>query len=199
MQPEESDSEQVIVEETSNDPLASFDTSDLWVMVGTREFLIPYMPASAWLTVLLTKSLTWWDVLPGLLDEGTQIIVEDMILDETLTVKMLEEAAQNLVSAVTGRTWWFSINFLSVCREAWTQIAGDMALARVNPYQIPIAAWMDAAWTLVLRHVDPNKVSTFVSILRTPPEGVVIEVASEENDAAFLASLKTFQTMHQAP
>jgi hypothetical protein len=131
----------------SLDPLASVLHDDIGIIVdGFGELVIPYHPASVWLRHLFTNP----DPVSVILAIAGRSDLSRTLLRGTVGVDQLREPCRLLVEAASGRHWWVVANLVSVARASWDVIGGRLAMAGVDPSRIPLGAWLDAAWIIML-------------------------------------------------
>lgn len=182
------ENEVTVVQATGQDPLASLSRAGLWIPLGDSDFFLPYVSARVWLTTLYGNG-SIYRIIPGFLHEADQIHVENMLEDLDLDLEEIKVAALDAITLCAGRDWWFVVKLLAVVRASWDRVNGHMVLAGVDPDRVSLGEWLDAVYQVVLDHTDPNKISSLVSQLKMPPEGVVVDPSSEENDDAFFAAM----------
>jgi hypothetical protein len=78
------------------------------------------------------------------------------------------------------------LRLISVARQSWTVVGGELAFRRIDAGLVSLAAWLDAVHLIILKGMDAKDVVMFASRLEAPPPGV--EVAEPVMDAgAFMA------------
>jgi hypothetical protein len=138
--------------------------------VAGRELTIPAMCAADWLHVLMNAQLQADDVFPGLLDEDERQFVEDQLHSGILDLGDSQELALEIISQVSGRPWWVSLRLITIARQSWDALGGDM-VKRADAAVVPLAAWLDSLFLLIVRNIDDSKRNMFLMKLELAPEG----------------------------
>lgn len=129
---------------------------------------IPAMPAADWLEILLKdpEELDLFNLFEDLLSDDDANHVDQMLLQGKLTLQELQDLTLQVVTQVSGRDWWAAIRLTQIARMQWQFFNGTMLKQGVAPWEISLAAWLDAFWvTLFSEAVKPEKwaeVSMFV-------------------------------------
>jgi hypothetical protein len=139
--------------------------------VAGLEFEIPALPAADWLNTLMQD----WapdDVLIDLLDNGVDIALR-------LEPDEVEDLVMEIIEEVTGRDWWVALRLIGAVQGGWHVLGAEMVLQRVDPERLSLAGWLDAMTLVMLRLMDKDNVTMFVSQLELPPVKVRAEVMEE--------------------
>ena len=170
-------------------PLASLIDTPATVTIGSLEFEVPVPKADFWLKALLDDPIDWDMILPGLLADDDQIIVEDAILDGDITPEDLSRAVIDLVTEVSGMKWYTCVVLCNIQRDMWERTGVRMLLAGLRPQEMLFGAWMACAFTVILDHIDYKEAANFVSTITTPPPGYEEELDSEAEEDAFMQAM----------
>lgn len=131
----------------SLDPLASILHDEVAISVaGFGELVVPYTPASGWLRHLMVNP----DLVPVVLALTHDPELPRALLRGEVDLSDLVEPCRLLVEAAAGRHWWVVVNLVAVATVSWDVVGGRLALAGVDPSRIPLGAWLDAAWFIML-------------------------------------------------
>lgn len=177
----------VTLQPTRADPLASLEISGLTVSFLGRDWAVPALNAAAWLKLIWDEQLDPEVVFPGLCGPGAVDAVDAALLDGSLDLVELHQVCLEVIGEVAGRPWWFVLKLLAVARHAWDRLGGRLALARVDATVMPLGAWIDALYVVVMDHCKPEMANQVVSELMTPPPGYVVGIDEEEEARAFMA------------
>lgn len=183
---------------TYQDPIASLAPVPILVQLADREYEIPALPALNWLHVLLKDGFSALEIVPGLLSPEDQVSVEDQIALEQVTLEQLNEASFDVITIVSGRDWWFTVKFLTVCRVSWDVIGGMMARLRIDARTLSLAAWIDAAYHIAREIISSGQegqqnLIRFTSELEAPPPGTAIEFDEQFEAEAFERAVRMAQ------
>lgn len=168
------------------DPVASFKPWPINVRVGGKTISVPALSAADWLDHLMRVDDTLFldDIFPGLLTEADHDMVMDAYFEGKIQPQDLEDIGFRVIEAASGRHWWVAMRIISVVRENWDTIGGEFALQGVNPSNLSLAGWLDAATLLLIRGMgDNNKINQFFIRLEKAPEGVETEEPTVDVDA----------------
>ena len=129
------------------------------------------MPATDWLLILMADAIDPDDVFPGLLSEDDREFVEDLLLAETITVQDLYDTCLDIISEVSARQWWIAMRLVYIARDSWDNLGAEMILTGIDADRISLAAWLDALTALMLKLMEPSKITMFTMQLEAPPVG----------------------------
>lgn len=131
----------------SLDPLASILRDDVAIMVPNfGELTIAYRPASEWLRHLMVNV----DPVSVILALAGNMDLSRALLRGTVSADDLAEPCRLLLEGASGRRWWVVANLVSVAMVSWDVVGGRLAMGMVDPSRIPLGAWLDAAWYVML-------------------------------------------------
>lgn len=129
------------------------------------------MSAADWLPILMAEAIDPDDVFPGLLGEQDQEIVEDLLMAQDITVQDLYDICLDIISQVSARRWWIAMRLIYIARDSWDNLGAEMILSGVDPDRISLSAWLDAFTALMLKLMEPSKITMFTMQLEAPPVG----------------------------
>ncbi len=192
--PPSSEPQTITLSPTNPDPLASLQIWGVTVELGGRDFVVPALPASAWLQVLLVERPQPENWFPGFLDPGDQLALYEMLLDGSVGDDDFETTVFDVLEEVSGRKWWITLRLCVSLRHHWEWVGGKLALSGLTPFGVSLAFWLDGAYTAMLdgileRSAKPQKASDWTRALTTPPPQVARkQIDDTENGNAFLAA-----------
>lgn len=186
----------VTLAHTNPDPLATLRMAPLLVQFAGTEYEIPAYPAARWLEILLAEKINLEAVFPGLAGLDAELAVNLAITDLRATQDELLQVIYEVLEAATGRRWWVAIRLCVSLRAHWEWVGGAMARNGLTPFDVPLAFWLDGAYTTMIHEMvkaavepqDLNKIADWVRALTVPPASQVRAEASDTMDRdAFLA------------
>jgi hypothetical protein len=136
---------------------------------------VPAVPAAPWLSILMADEIELEDILPGLLEPLQAEQIEDALLNGSLSLVVLHETVLDILSTVCGRTWYVAIKIISTAKASWNVIGGEFVRRNIDASAISIAAWLDAAYHLLLQAMSTNDANIFNAKLQVPPPGFEME------------------------
>ena len=159
--------------------------------LGGREYTVRPLYAAEWLAVLLEDPFDLSSVLPGMLTEDDQSALIDATWAGKVSDQELEEVSLEIISAATGRDWWWAMHLLWAAAGSWMVVYGRMVSQGIDPTRVPIGAFLDAMYATCIQHMDKEQRSAFDRDLEKPPAGVTPEQAIDEDAeaASFLGML----------
>lgn len=152
------------------DPVWSLKQWPVVMDVAGREVAIPAMCAADWLHTLMNVNLTTDDVFPGLLDDDDHQFVEEQLHSGGFSYDDCQELALEIIAQVSGRPWWVALRLISVARNSWDALGGDM-VEKTDAATMPLGGWLDALFLLVVRTIEDSKRTMFLMKLEIAPEG----------------------------
>jgi len=163
----------VVIPKLVTDPVASFRPWPINIRVGREQVTIPAMCASDWLDLLMQMEDLWLEnIFPDLLDSDDSYLVEDALAAGKIGPQELSDIALDVIAAAGGRPWWVVMKLIGCIKANWDNVGGEFALEGVNPNQLSLAGWLDAALVIVIRHIDGNdQTNAFLMRLEAPPPG----------------------------
>lgn len=180
-----SEGQSVRISPTNVDPLASLGLSKVAVELAGRRWLIPAVDASVWLRILLAEELDPEEIFPGLCGPDTIVEVNQLIVNEAITMAEMQEAMFDVIEAASGRKWWITLRLCRTLRDTWDRVGGELAANGVTPFGVSLSYWLDGAYATVLRLLiesDPKNAGRFAQQLTSPPPGLAR--ANFDNEAA---------------
>ena len=158
------------------------------VAIGGRHYQVPQMAAAYWVAALIDRSPG--EALIDLLDPQDSEDLTDRVLDGEITFDMIIEALLDLVSTLSGRSWWFTMRLLSAVGGSWDTVGGYLALHGVDASRMPLQAYVDAVLAAALRHVEEKKQVSFLAQLKAPPAGQKPAIDEKAEEAIFFAQMR---------
>lgn len=167
-------------------PIWSLRPWPVVVSLAGRDFEIPAMSATSWLSCLMEEELDLEDVFPGLTGREDEIM--DLVVDGEQTLDDLELIALDVISAASGRPWWVAMRLIGAAAGSW-QILGPAMIRRVDPNTVSLSGWLDVLLVEILDRMKPEQAQMFALRLEMPPPELTDAVVAEpEMDAsAFMA------------
>jgi hypothetical protein len=189
MQPRpSSDLGRITVPKLNRDPIQSLCPFPVEVDVAGLHLLVPAMPASEWLSVLMSEDLDLSDVFPGLLNGADTDALEDKILEGHLDIGDLEETILGIIETVSARHWWVTLRLIETARTSWDVLGGELGLRGVDPTHVSLSHWLDILLLVTIRSMDPKDVQMFSLRLEAPPPEVQVDEAEMEmSESSFMA------------
>ena len=183
-----SGSDRITVPKLNRDPIQSLAPFPVEVTVAGHDFVIPALPASEWLSVLMVEDLALDDVFPGLLSEVDTEAVEDVILLGRLDLDEIEDTILAIIETVSARHWWVTLRLIETARGSWDVLGAEMGLRGVDPSRISLSQWLDILLLVTIRAMDPKEVQMFTMKLEAPPPNVEPDESEMEmSQSAFMA------------
>lgn len=158
-----------------DDPIASLAAWSIDISVRGQHGTIPPLSAASWLAVLMTEDVDLWDVVPGLCPELNGPLTK-MLLNEDVDPDDIRKVALDVIETASGRRWWVAVRLVSIVRQSWEVVGGEMTLQGIRPAEIPFGAWLDAALLICVKGLEADKVTMFTSQLEAPPPDSGIKV-----------------------
>jgi len=164
---------------------------DIRVTFGEDQYLIPAMTAHQWCQILLGEPFDPYDIFPLLAGREAIVAVEDAIGDDKVPTEDVARVALEIVTIAGDRPWWVTLRILKVAGEVWDRIGGTLVREGVDGRRLPLAAWLDAIWSLLLTYVDPKKSASWVHQMEETPKGWDTALDFDEQEQAFLAAMRS--------
>jgi hypothetical protein len=178
----------VTVPKLNRDPVQSLCPFPVEVTVAGHDYLIPALPASVWLSVLMADDLDLSDVFPGLLDEQDMELFEDSVISGQVTLEELEEVILGVIETASARRWFVALRLIEVAKSSWDVLGAELGLRGVDAAQVSLSQWLDILLILALRNMEEKDVQMFCLKLEAPPEGTQdAEPEMEMSESAFMA------------
>jgi hypothetical protein len=160
------------------------------VVLGGSVFRIGPRPAIYWILHVLD------DDLFGMVADGVSSDdydrIEDGILYGDFTMEDCARSAKEAISVVSGTYWWSAIRLVATANQR-ADVYGELCLARVDPGQISLAAYVSAVYTVLVRNADDKQRRKLNMEIESAPSGVSAmerydpDVAADQFEA-FMAS-----------
>lgn len=152
------------------------------VRLGSVTVRFEGLRADDWVAALIDEDPV--NAILDLLDEEAHDQVIDQVIDGELDADALANTLLDLVTLVSGRSWWFTMRLLHAAQGSWDTIGGFLALRGVRAEALSLQEYMDAMLAAVLRHVEPKDQVSMLARLKAPPAGAnaaAIDEAREED------------------
>jgi hypothetical protein len=156
------------VPQFNRSPVRSLRPTPIPFTVAGLEFEIPALPAADWLNTFM-QDWTPDDVLLDLLDNGVDVVFK-------LEPDEVEDLVMDIIEEATGRYWWVALRLIGAVQGGWHVLGAEMVLQHVDPEKLSLASWLDAMTLVILRVMDKDNVTMFVSQLELPPVKVRAEI-----------------------
>lgn len=171
------------------DPIAALRPCVVEAELAGRLFLVPAMDQLGWLALLWDDNLSLDTVFPMLCGPAATDWVDLGVEDGSVDPEDVLNVALEIIGAVSGHDWWFTLRLVAAVKAAWGRLGGELILHGLMAPGQGLAAWVDGVFALCLRLVSPRKVGDFVRELTTPPPGYATFDEAAESDA-FLAAMR---------
>lgn len=161
------------------------------VSFDDQRYTVPALNAHQWCQLLLDEPFDPYNVFPALAGEDAVVAVEDGIGDSRVNTEDISRIALEVVTIAGDRPWWVTIRILYVAGETWDRIGGTLIREGVDSRHLPLAAWLDAIWSILLAHVDPKKMAAWLHQVEATPKGWESAINFDEQEQAFMAAMKS--------
>lgn len=135
-------------------------------------FSIPALPAADWLAILMSDQVDLEEILPGLAGVEEADALEEALVQGKASLQDLYRMALETLSLVSGRPWYVAMKIISVAAMSWSALGGEFVIRNVDADRISLAAWLDAAYLIMLRNMKSDDINIFNAKLLVPPPGV---------------------------
>lgn len=162
---------------------------DIRVTFADSEYVIPAMTAHQWCQILLGE-FDPYNVFPVLAGAQAVMDTEDAIDRGGESAEDLLRVAMEIITVAGDRPWWITTRILDVATQVWDRIGATLVREGVDSRHLPLAAWLDAIWMIMLAYVDREKLAAWRHQIEAPPRGWESEIDFDENEQAFLAAMQ---------
>lgn len=173
----------------TSDPLVHLIACPITITFRDRTYTIPAMNTTEWMRILGGENVDLYDIFPTLAGSEAIEHVEDVIWDELDGSDEVRRLACEIITVAGDRPWWVTVRLVGLLRDDYKLLGGDLALAGIRG-DVPLAMWLDCLWSLVLRRIDPKKVTSWVHQVETPPKEWQEETDVEAEERAFMAAMR---------
>lgn len=165
---------------TTPPPVPKLVTGPIWslqpwpveIEAGGHQVTIPALTAADWLAILMVGGdLYVEDVVPGLLGDEDQAVVEEALDEGILGVDELHELSLDVIGTVSGRPWWVSLRLIETARSNWDVIGPDLALHGIEASRVSLSSWLDVATVRILANMRNEDATMWLMQLEAPPAG----------------------------
>lgn len=153
------------------DALAALRIWALDVDLGGETFTVPPRPAVEWFLAILDED-TPLPLIPGLMEDGAEERVVDLLLDGQITAEDIARRSRELLTAAAGRPWWEADRLIRSSGASWHIIGGELTRLGVDLNAVSLAAALNAIYVVCVRTMDERERNKFDIDLRLPPIGV---------------------------
>jgi hypothetical protein len=162
-------------------------SSDQRIHALDRIWLIPAVPARAWLDAVRLDEDGLVGVFPGLIDIDEADFMLDAFLDcEDAEARCLR-AARSALQRETRMEWVVAWNLMKICNQMWLWINGVLLRQNVNADLLPLGDWLHAAYTVIYEGKDERGRIAFESELMAGPRGEHLVVSAQAQRKAAMA------------
>lgn len=126
------------------------------------------MSAAEWLELLMGE-LDLELIFPGLLSDDDRELVEELLLDEEMTLDELQRRSLEIIAEVSGRPWWVALRMIDLAQSRWSVFGGALVMAGVRSDMIPLGAWLDAVWVITFDSLPKDKWTMLASLIEALP------------------------------
>lgn len=158
----------------TQDPIWSVKPWPIIVTVGGRDVEFPAASAADWLSVLMAESVDLDDLVRFLATDG-----EALLSDETIGAE-LYESCLSVITAASGRPWWLAMRLINVAKANWNTVGAEMLYRGFFPGDVSLSAWLDVLLVVIIKMMDPSKVTMFTMQLEQPPPEFIDEESQEQ-------------------
>jgi hypothetical protein len=152
------------------DALAALKIWALEVELAGETFVVPPRPAAEWFLAILDEE-TPLPLIPGMMKDGAEARITDLLLDEEITVELIVQRSRELLTAAAGRPWWEADRLIRSSGASWHIIGGELTRLGVDLDRVSLAAALNAIYVICVRTMDEKERNKFDIDLRMPPIG----------------------------
>ena len=162
------------------------------ISIGPCALRIPAMPASDWVSLLVSEDDILDEILGMVEDEDAIEDLTDAMLAGQIDPEELTKVIMEAITLVSGRPWWVTLGIIQVAMGSWDIIGGYVSLHGLRADQLSLQAWCDGLLATLMLHVAEDKRNSFLTRLKNPPPGWDVEqVIDDEREAAqFMVDLR---------
>lgn len=175
------------------DAIASLRTFPIAVSLGGTDLTLEPRPALVWLEALADEPPNLELIIPGMIREQDQPVLDDLLLGGKVTLGDLGDAILDAVAVAAGRPWWTALALIRLlCSD--TRPLLIRAVAMVDLTVIPLGAWCDLVYIELVRNMSREDRTQFDTTLMTPPPGVEVDpeelIDEQANSQAFFGMMQ---------
>lgn len=176
--------DRIAVPRLNRDPVQSLTPFPVEVSIGGRDYTIPALPASVWLSVIMVDNMDMSDIFPGLLEEEDQDEFEERVIYGNLEMDELQETILGVIEVASARHWYVTLRLIEMARTSWDVLGGELGLKGIDPTRMSLAHWLDVLVLITIRSMEPKDVQMWTMKLEAPPPNV----EPDEEDTAISES-----------
>lgn len=152
---------------------------------------IPPVPASSWLTYLLTSEPDLDALVNDLMPELEEYYFENDLSYNAMFLQVLD-----ILSSVSARSWWIAFRLISVATNSWHVIGPRLMTSGIDATQISLAAWLDAVLLITMENMEPKHATMFTLQLEAPlPKEVMRALGTEIEQEEITMDRSAFMAM----
>lgn len=144
-------------------PIPSMRLVGVRAHLGETPLRIPPRPASEWLEALYSGGV---GELLTLCEDSEAL--EDAIADGLLDGGGLDKTLLDMLGAAAGRESGAALRLIAAARGSWARVHGDLVRGGARLDQLPLGAFLDAAYTTFTRNLDAEELARFDAQLLGP-------------------------------
>lgn len=129
------------------------------IQAGEFRAIIPERPASVWLEAVISGDIS--DLFGK--DDFDRLI--DMMAEGSVTEEQLEQATYDAVAVAAGRDWPMAFR---LCAELYDTAMRGEVLMRLDPARVPLAAVLDAVYSVHVRWMKKEDREAYDAELNAP-------------------------------
>lgn len=139
------------------------------VVIGGSVFKIGPQPALYWILHILD------DDMFGVITDGISIDdcdrIEDGLLYGDLRMEDCIKAAHEAIAVVSGTYWWSAVKLVATANQR-ADIFGEICLAKMDPGQISLGAYVSSIYAICIRNADDKQRKKLNMEIESAPPGV---------------------------
>lgn len=152
------------------DALAALRIWAIDVDLGGTTLTIPPRSARDWFEAILREDPL--PIVPGLMGDGDQQVVEDLLLAGSVDLEEIVARSRDALQVAAGRPWWQADRLIRSAADQWTIIGGELTRLGVDLEKVSLAAALNTIYVVCVRTMTEEERNSFDIQLRTPPTGV---------------------------
>jgi hypothetical protein len=168
------------------------------VIIGGATYTIPALPAAEWLEAIASPE--GGAIVPGLLPAEDQREIWRLLRRGELEIDDLNTVWRDVLTAVTGQTWWMAAKLLTAVADpdTWPIVHGRLVKSGLDFSACSIGTALNAIYALAMDGCADEQARTQLQFdLNTPPAEVSPEEVFDAVDegADWVAAMGLFQQM----
>src|SRR6478609_563710 len=156
-----------------------YSRAPLHIELGAVSVEVAYAPSAVWAGAL-SSGHGPVTLLTALTDAAAGDRILHGLVDGSLHLRDVQEAAYALLAEATPYSWWKAARLLTT---AGTDVmVGNLALAGVDPWSVSASQLACTVYVLMTRNLDVSKKFQMDAELDNPPAGVVDDSWMSDQD-----------------